>query len=146
MKLNIYRTLYSDKTIGELYVNDVFYGYTLEDRYTGIVQSDPSTVKYKIDKQSCIGIGDYRVVVTFSPRFNKLLPLILNTNGFSGIRFHAGEDIRHTDGCILISLKRRPNNNLYSDSALVTKFTNMLNKVQKTEKITLSITIKNDFR
>ena len=47
--------------------------------------------------------GNYPVSVTFSPRFKRMLPLIGNVPGRSGIRFHRGTKPEHSKGCILVS-------------------------------------------
>ena len=47
--------------------------------------------------------GTYTVSVTFSPRFKRMLPLIGNVPGRSGIRIHRGTKSEHSKGCILVS-------------------------------------------
>ena len=52
--------------------------------------------------------GSYPLVVSFSPRFQRMLPLLMNVPGRSGIRIHAGnrahkDPVRSdTIGCILV--------------------------------------------
>ena len=50
-----------------------------------------------------IPVGTYSVSVTFSPRFKRMLPLIGNVRGRSGIRIHRGTKAEHSKGCILVS-------------------------------------------
>ena len=45
----------------------------------------------------------YKVQVTQSPKFKRLLPLLSQVPGRSGIRFHRGSPPEHSKGCILIS-------------------------------------------
>lgn len=47
----------------------------------------------------------YPVCVTMSPRFGKLLPLLRNVPGRSGIRIHGGTKPEHSQGCVLITRK-----------------------------------------
>jgi len=47
--------------------------------------------------------GTYPVSVTFSPRFKRMLPLIGNVPGRSGIRLHRGTKPEHSKGCVLVS-------------------------------------------
>ena len=47
--------------------------------------------------------GTYSVSVTFSPRFKRMLPLVEQVPGRSGIRFHRGTRPEHSKGCILVS-------------------------------------------
>ena len=50
-----------------------------------------------------IPVGTYSVLVTFSPRFKKMMPLIGNVPGRSGIRIHGGTKPEHSTGCVLVS-------------------------------------------
>ena len=50
-----------------------------------------------------IPVGTYPVSVTLSPRFKRMLPLIGNVPGRSGIRFHRGTKPEHSKGCVLVS-------------------------------------------
>ena len=45
----------------------------------------------------------YKVAVTMSPKFKRLLPVLEQVPGRSGIRFHRGFQPEHSKGCILIS-------------------------------------------
>ena len=48
--------------------------------------------------------GTYEVRVTYSPRFKRMLPLVMQVPGRSGIRFHRGTRPEHSKGCILVSV------------------------------------------
>ena len=50
-----------------------------------------------------IPAGTYPIAVTCSPKFKRMLPLVLNVKGRSGIRFHRGTKPEHSRGCILVS-------------------------------------------
>ena len=50
-----------------------------------------------------IPVGIYEVRVTWSPRFKRLLPLVMQVPRRSGIRFHRGTKPEHSKGCILVS-------------------------------------------
>lgn len=45
----------------------------------------------------------YKVAVTRSPKFQRLLPILEQVPGRSGIRFHRGSQPEHSKGCILVS-------------------------------------------
>jgi hypothetical protein len=45
----------------------------------------------------------YRITVTQSPKFKRLLPLINQVPGRTGIRVHRGSQPEHSKGCILVS-------------------------------------------
>ena len=44
----------------------------------------------------------YRIAVTQSPKFRRLLPIVQNVPQRSGIRFHRGTKPEHSTGCILV--------------------------------------------
>ena len=71
--------------------------FTLED----VVRSGP-----KVVHETAIPAGRYRVVITRSQRFQKMLPLLLNVPGFEGVRMHAGNTSADTSGCPLVCLGR----------------------------------------
>jgi hypothetical protein len=95
MKLLIKRFEFAKTyTIGKLYVNGIYYCYTLED-----------TVRFKGEKingQTAIPTGTYAVIVDHSNRFKRRLPHILNVPGFEGVRIHTGNTSANTEGCILV--------------------------------------------
>lgn len=47
--------------------------------------------------------GTYQLVNTMSPRFKKILPLVSNVPGRSGIRIHTGTRPEHSKGCVLVT-------------------------------------------
>ena len=49
--------------------------------------------------------GSYPVSITYSPRFQKNLPLIDKVPGRSGIRIHTGTQPEHSQGCVLVNPK-----------------------------------------
>ena len=61
---------------------------------------------YKIKGKSAIPEGQYAVVISYSPKFKQWLPLLLGGPEFnkkwSGIRMHAGNSAKDTEGCILV--------------------------------------------
>jgi hypothetical protein len=61
--------------------------------------------KLKVDGETCIPYGEYRVFFTMSPKFKKLMPLIYPVKCFEGIRIHPGVTVKDTEGCILVGKK-----------------------------------------
>jgi hypothetical protein len=93
MNLTLTRKTFTNKsTIGELATNGKFECYTLEDVPRNI----------KIDHRTCIPYGMYQVIITFSERFQKPMPLLLNVQNFEGVRIHSGNTAEDTEGCILV--------------------------------------------
>ena len=60
----------------------------------------------KAIKPCAIPEGEYRVSMTYSPRYKTQLPLITGDSRFNslwqGIRIHAGNTAKDTQGCILV--------------------------------------------
>lgn len=96
-------------TIGKLYVDGKYFCDTLEDTDRGLTSSmsKQEIEERKIKANTAIPIGKYEVTVTFSPRFNKYMPLLLGVKGFEGIRVHSGNGPEDTEGCILVGLNKK---------------------------------------
>lgn len=94
--------------ISNLYIDDVYFCDVLEDTDRGLKQSMSSEEisKKKIKGQTAIPTGTYEVVITYSNRFKKQLPLLLNVKGFSGIRIHSGNTHKDTEGCLLVGVNK----------------------------------------
>lgn len=93
MDLRVKRLEFSDdSTIGELSVDGQFECYTLEDKVRPV----------KIMGKTAIPAGRYEIVINFSQRFQKPLPLLLNVPNFEGVRIHPGNVSANTEGCILV--------------------------------------------
>jgi hypothetical protein len=84
-------------TIGDLVFDD-FTCYTLED-----MTREPGV---KIAGATAIPEGRYRVVIDQSNRFKRAMPHILDVPGFDGIRIHAGNTSKDTEGCLLLGFTK----------------------------------------
>lgn len=96
----------SEKTYthGKLYAvneydgKEAFLCHTLED----VVRPDG----VKIMHETAIPKGVYELAVTFSNRFKKRLPLLLNVPNFEGVRIHGGNSDSDSSGCVLVGGRR----------------------------------------
>lgn len=88
--------------IGRLFINGILFCNTLEDRVRDINRNGTFDCgEFKIKGHTAIPFGEYEVQVTYSPKFKRELPLLLNVPSFEGIRIHRGNTIKDTEGCIL---------------------------------------------
>lgn len=88
-------------TLSVWFVDGRFESFGLEDqlRAPGV----------KVPGATAIPAGSYNVVLTPSSRFGRLLPLLVDVPGFSGIRIHPGNTIADTSGCLLPGRLRAAN-------------------------------------
>ena len=88
-------------TIGRLSLEGELFCDTLEPTWR-----DYAHGAYKIKGRSAIPEGRYAVVISYSPKFQAWLPLLLGGPEFNkrwqGIRIHAGNSAKDTQGCILV--------------------------------------------
>lgn len=143
MELKLIRKYFTEEsTIGELYVNNVFQCHILEDKDRGLTSDMEleEIKKIKIKSQTAIPTGTYLIVNSFSPRFKKYLPLLLNVPGYEGVRIHPGNTSADTDGCLLPGSYDPKAENFVRNSKIAFKaLYNKLILAEKKEKISLTI-------
>lgn len=140
MEILLERNIYTnDSTIGELTFGDKKV-FTLEDKVRDINKDGDLLDKgeEKVYGETAIPSGTYQIVITYSNRFKKPLPLLLNVRGFEGIRIHAGNTKANTLGCILLGLGKQTNMITDSRSAM-SIFMPWLSKASKKDKIYIKI-------
>ena len=97
--------LHADYTLGRLYIANVHFGFTCEDPDRDLEHHPES----KIHGKTCVPRGRYRLTATPSARFGRLMPILLNVAGFSGVRIHGGNTAADTEGCPLLGSVRTDN-------------------------------------
>lgn len=101
MNLILKREYFGDTfTVGKLYKDDQYIGYTLEDKVREVIGAPVET--WKQFGNTAIPTGTYKVLITMSNRFKMKLPQLLDVPGFSGVRIHTGNSSADTEGCILV--------------------------------------------
>ena len=87
-------------TVGNFMVNGSRFCFCLED----VVREVPGKPvgEWKVAGVTAIPYGTYDVVIVYSQRFQRRMPLLLNVPGFNGIRIHSGNTDADTEGCILL--------------------------------------------
>lgn len=125
-----------DYTIGRLFVDGEYLCDTLEDTDRGLTQAMAieEIKRIKVAGQTAIPSGKYCVFLTPSPKFGRVLPLVYDVPGFSGIRIHAGNTERDTHGCILVGENKIVGRVINSRNTL-----DMLMKVLDGQDITINI-------
>lgn len=109
MNILLERDVRTEKsTTGKLYIDGVFECFVLEDkdRKLNNTMSADDIRRRKIPGNTAIPAGKYKVSITYSQRFKKMLPLLNNVPGFEGIRIHPGNTDADTEGCLLPGVVR----------------------------------------
>lgn len=110
--LTIVRDVKTEKAIlGRLYLNGHMVCYTLENAY------------------KAIPCGMYTVQNSQSPKFRRELPLIYNATTVKsnrGIRFHNGNTVASSSGCILVGMGRSTEKATLTESSLAETMVTML--------------------
>ena len=85
-------------TLGTLKINGVYECVTLED----VVRDLGPDGSGKVQDETAIPEGIYKVVIDFSQKFQKNMLHILDVPFFTGIRIHSGNTDLNTEGCVLV--------------------------------------------
>lgn len=80
-------------TFGALSIDGSFQCWTIED----VVRPAGE----KVPGETAIPAGRYKVEITHSQRFGRLLPILIDVPNFTGVRIHPGNTSADTEGCIL---------------------------------------------
>ena len=96
MKIQVTRQIFDDEsTLGTMTVDSEFQCYTLEP------MTRPAGAQ-KIPGKTAIPYGLYNVEITFSPHFNRDMPLLDSVPNFEDVRIHPGNWPSNTEGCCLV--------------------------------------------
>ena len=131
MELKLQRKwLTEQSTIGELTIDGKHACYVLED----VVRAE------KIHGKTAIPAGRYRISLTPSARFKRILPLLNDVPNYAGVRIHPGNTAADTEGCLLPGMQRGDNQVIASRVAFQNLFTQLSAANRKGEDIWIEIT------
>ena len=140
MKLTLKRiALRSTYTIGRLYVDGKYFCDTLEDTVRDLNKNGKfDNGEKKIKGKTAIPYGTYEIKWTYSPRFKKYTPQLMNVPSFEGIRIHNGNSSDHTEGCLLLGENKKVGMVLNS-KATIAKFYPIIKDACSKGKVTIEI-------
>lgn len=140
MKLTLKRiALRPTYTIGKLYIDDAYFCDTLEDTVRDTNKSGKfDNGEQKIKGKTAIPYGTYEIKWTYSPRFKKYTPQLINVPSFEGIRVHAGNTSADTEGCLILGENKQVGKVLNS-RATINKFYPIIKEACSNGKVTIEI-------
>lgn len=126
-------------TIGKLYIDDAYFCDTLEDTVRDTNKSGKfDNGEQKIKGKTAIPYGTYEIKWTYSPRFKKYTPQLMNVPSFEGIRVHAGNTSADTEGCLILGENKQVGKVLNS-RATINKFYPIIKEACSNGKVTIEI-------
>lgn len=128
-------------TIGRMSLNNEYFCDTLEDTDRGLknTMSVDEILSKKRKGITAIPTGKYDVILTFSPRFKRVLPLLLSVKCYEGVRIHTGNTNKDTEGCLLVGENKAKGQVINSRATLEKLMSVLLECDKRKEKITITI-------
>lgn len=145
MELTLKRRLsYDDRTIGTLSIDGKYFCDTLEDTerlFWSLSNFLGKLVGIKVQDKTAIPRGKYRVIMAYSNRFKKRLPLLLDVPQFTGILMHSGNTVFDTSGCLLCGTIDPKTNNIKAGTSTpaITKLVALIEEATKKGKVYITI-------
>lgn len=123
-------------TRGELLLDGVHECFTIEDQVRTYKEIPGATAIPPYLGQEPMR---YRVVLTKSPRFGKVLPELLNVPDFKGVRIHAGNTSADTEGCLIVGQRQGKAAVFESRAAMVELMAALSGVIENGEQVWLEI-------
>ena len=134
MEITLTRTAkQADYTIGRLMANGQYLCDTMEPTWRDLRNEG------KVYGRTAIPEGTYRVFITKSIKFRKWLPQLWQVPGFEGIRIHAGNYPRDTQGCILVGWNKQRGMLIGSRAALMLVINEITAALARNEAVWIKI-------
>ena len=140
MEITLKRVALRDTyTIGKLYIDGSYFCDTIEDKVRDLNKDGVfDNGEVKIKGKTAIPYGTYEVVWSYSPRFGKFTPRLLNVNSFDGVLIHSGNTAEDTEGCIIVGQNKEVGKVLNSRET-VNKLYPIIEDACKKEKVELEV-------
>ena len=140
MKLTLKRiALRPTYTIGKLYIDDVYFCDTIEDTVRDLNKNGKfDNGEKKVHSKTAIPYGTYEIKWTYSPRFKKYTPQLMNVPSFEGIRIHAGNTSADTEGCLILG-KNKQVGKVLNSRATINKIYPIIKEACSNGKVTIEI-------
>ena len=140
MELLLERKYLKDKyTIGNLSINGVFFCNILEDKVIDLNKNGIFDCgELKIKGHTAIPFGEYEVKLTYSPKFKRELPLLINVPHFEGIRIHKGNTPEDSAGCLLLG-ENKEKGKVLNSTKYETELIKKIKSLPANEKIIIKI-------
>ena len=143
MRIELVRIAFKDTyTIGKLYVDGKYFSDVLEDVDRGLKSSmtESEILKKKVKGETAIPTGHYVINITYSPKYKRMMPLLLDVKGVSGIRIHSGNTAKDTEGCLLVGKNKKVGMVLESRDT----YQRLFKMMEGQKEITIDITRKGE--
>lgn len=105
MELKVIRKEFlQDRCLGELFIDGKYFCKTLEDVDRGLNKdmSNSEIDDIKVKGSTAMPAGKYRVVLSYSIKLKRFLPLLLDVPRGKGVRIHKGSTPDYTSACLLV--------------------------------------------
>lgn len=139
-------------TIGNLYIDGVFFSNTLEDADRGLDDSMSVDRILELKKPAITAIprGTYEITLdVVSPKYSKVqfykdvcngkVPRLKNVKGFDGVLIHAGNTDKDSAGCLLVGVNKIKGQVLNSRETFKALYKLLQDRKSKGEKIVIKI-------
>ena len=83
-------------TIGRVFIDDVFFANSMEDK------------DRKVYGETAIPAGEYEVRMTYSPKYKRRMPQVMDVPGWTGVRMHSMNEAKDSLGCIGMGKNDKP--------------------------------------
>ena len=87
-------------TIGRVFIDDVFFANSMEDKDRGLTKDMPlaEIKKRKVYGETAIPAGEYEVRMTYSPKYKRMMPQVMDVPGWTGVRMHSMNEAKDSLG------------------------------------------------